>query len=237
MPFVTSNLRSEWYVFTRRIRTFQRRFFLGVLNGLMAISKTMISEVCGKEHEMVGMGSMLGDHSQRRIRRDLPVCQYELGFRPSCALQRKGDTNTPMLGSRRRRCIGNPHSGFRPSGFTAGYTVGRCTARVLAVIGRRSLLLLPGFTGDQDIINMLSRRKVHCMLWTPCLSFPPAMLFILNNLGCGSIGLVIGPGLGGLLAKPAIHYPTMFSASGLFGRQVTCSASPTFRAGSIPFWG
>ncbi|CAM9579188.1 unnamed protein product [Ectocarpus fasciculatus] len=38
------------------------------------------------------------------------------------------------------------------------------------------------------------------------------------TLGCGSIGLVIGPGLGGLLAEPATHYPTVFSESGLFGR-------------------
>ncbi|CAM9287714.1 unnamed protein product [Ectocarpus sp. 8 AP-2014] len=37
-------------------------------------------------------------------------------------------------------------------------------------------------------------------------------------LGCASIGLVIGPGLGGLLAEPATHYPTVFSESGLFGR-------------------
>ncbi|CBN75080.1 conserved unknown protein [Ectocarpus siliculosus] len=37
-------------------------------------------------------------------------------------------------------------------------------------------------------------------------------------LGCASIGLVIGPGLGGLLAEPATHYPTVFSQSGLFGR-------------------
>ncbi|CAM9775793.1 unnamed protein product [Scytosiphon promiscuus] len=74
------------------------RFLLGMTNGLLGISKTMISEVCGKEHEVVGMASILG---------------------------------------------------------------------------------------------------------------------------CGSIGLVIGPGLGGLLAEPATHYPTVFSETGLFGRQVS----------------
>ncbi|CAM9128529.1 unnamed protein product, partial [Hapterophycus canaliculatus] len=82
------------------------RFLLGMTNGLLGISKTMISEVCGKEHEVVGMASILG---------------------------------------------------------------------------------------------------------------------------CGSIGLVIGPGLGGLLAEPATHYPTVFSESGLFGRHVPrCSFCSLF---------
>ncbi|CAM9131751.1 unnamed protein product, partial [Laminaria digitata] len=36
--------------------------------------------------------------------------------------------------------------------------------------------------------------------------------------GCWSVGLVLGSALGGLLAEPATHYPTMFSESGLFGR-------------------
>eukprot|EP00752_Nemacystus_decipiens_P011395 g10122.t1 len=71
------------------------RFLLGVTNGLLGISKTMISEVCGKEHETVGMSAILG---------------------------------------------------------------------------------------------------------------------------CGSVGLVVGPGLGGLLSEPAKHYSTVFSESGLFGR-------------------
>ncbi|CAM9718286.1 unnamed protein product, partial [Laminaria digitata] len=36
--------------------------------------------------------------------------------------------------------------------------------------------------------------------------------------GAWSVGLVIGSGLGGLLAEPAKHYPALFSESGLFGR-------------------
>ncbi|CAN0142038.1 unnamed protein product [Ascophyllum nodosum] len=35
---------------------------------------------------------------------------------------------------------------------------------------------------------------------------------------CWSLGLVGGPGLGGLLSEPAKHYPRFFSESGLFGR-------------------
>lgn len=31
------------------------RFLLGLLNGMMAASKTLVSEVCGKEHEATGM--------------------------------------------------------------------------------------------------------------------------------------------------------------------------------------
>ena len=37
------------------------RFFLGALNGLMATTTTMISEVCGSEHEVVGMSFVIGD--------------------------------------------------------------------------------------------------------------------------------------------------------------------------------
>lgn len=33
-----------------------RRFLLGALNGVSAVCKTMVSEVCGKQHEVVGMG-------------------------------------------------------------------------------------------------------------------------------------------------------------------------------------
>ncbi|CAN0113599.1 unnamed protein product [Ectocarpus sp. 12 AP-2014] len=36
--------------------------------------------------------------------------------------------------------------------------------------------------------------------------------------GCWFIGLVIGPGFGGMLAEPATRYPRLFSDSGLFGR-------------------
>ena len=32
------------------------RFLLGLLNGMMVASKTLVSDVCGKEHETVGMG-------------------------------------------------------------------------------------------------------------------------------------------------------------------------------------
>ena len=37
------------------------RFLLGALNGLVATAKTMISEVCGSEHEVVGMSFVTGD--------------------------------------------------------------------------------------------------------------------------------------------------------------------------------
>lgn len=35
---------------------FRVRFLPGLLNGTIAASKTLVSEVCGKEHEVVGMG-------------------------------------------------------------------------------------------------------------------------------------------------------------------------------------
>lgn len=31
------------------------RFLLGLLNGMMAASKTLVAEVCGKKHEAAGM--------------------------------------------------------------------------------------------------------------------------------------------------------------------------------------
>lgn len=37
------------------------RFLLGAMNGLVAISKCMISEICGKEHETVGMSFVTGE--------------------------------------------------------------------------------------------------------------------------------------------------------------------------------
>lgn len=40
------------------------RFMLGLMNGLIAVAKTLISEVCGKEHEVVGMTFVTGDRSK-----------------------------------------------------------------------------------------------------------------------------------------------------------------------------
>ncbi|CAM9321014.1 unnamed protein product, partial [Laminaria digitata] len=36
--------------------------------------------------------------------------------------------------------------------------------------------------------------------------------------GCWAVGMVLGSGVGGMLAEPAHHYPAVFSESGLFGR-------------------
>lgn len=43
------------------------------------------------------------------------------------------------------------------------------------------------------------------------------ILFV-SFAGCKAIGLLIGTGVGGMLAMPADHYPTWFSATGVFGR-------------------
>ena len=39
------------------------RFLLGLFNGTTAASRTLVSEVCGKEHEVVGMGVLSGELS------------------------------------------------------------------------------------------------------------------------------------------------------------------------------
>lgn len=45
------------------------RFLLGAMNGLIAIGKCMISEVCGKEHETVGMSFVTGEQLRMSDRR------------------------------------------------------------------------------------------------------------------------------------------------------------------------
>lgn len=42
--------------------------------------------------------------------------------------------------------------------------------------------------------------------------------FCAHNAAAWSLALVVGPGVGGILAEPAIHYPSTFSESGIFGR-------------------
>lgn len=37
------------------------RFLLGLLNGMVPLWPTLVSEVCGKEHEVVGMGVMTSE--------------------------------------------------------------------------------------------------------------------------------------------------------------------------------
>ncbi|CAN0494585.1 unnamed protein product, partial [Scytosiphon promiscuus] len=39
---------------------------------------------------------------------------------------------------------------------------------------------------------------------------------ILNS--CRAFSMVLGTGIGGVLAQPAIHHPEIFSPTGLFGR-------------------
>ena len=48
--------------FSRRI-LFRARFLLGLFNGTLTASKTLVSEVCGKEHEVVGMGVVTSELS------------------------------------------------------------------------------------------------------------------------------------------------------------------------------
>lgn len=43
-------------------------FFLGAFNGIVATSKTMISEVCSSEHEVVGMSFVTGMQARREFR-------------------------------------------------------------------------------------------------------------------------------------------------------------------------
>ena len=40
------------------------RFLLGFLNGVSVVSKTLVSEVCGSEHETVGMGVVTSECSR-----------------------------------------------------------------------------------------------------------------------------------------------------------------------------
>ncbi|CAN0090137.1 unnamed protein product [Ectocarpus sp. 4 AP-2014] len=48
---------------------------------------------------------------------------------------------------------------------------------------------------------------------------PKHVLVGMNYLNsCRAISMVVGTGVGGLLAQPAVHYPSLFSATGLFGR-------------------
>lgn len=42
------------------------RFLLGLLNGMMAASKTLVPEVCGKEHQTVGMGVVTSEFQWQR---------------------------------------------------------------------------------------------------------------------------------------------------------------------------
>lgn len=44
------------------------------------------------------------------------------------------------------------------------------------------------------------------------------LAFLLCRTGARSTALVLGTGIGGLLASPAVHYPNVFSSTGLFAR-------------------
>ena len=53
---------SRWLVIiSNSIDFLASRVLTGALNGILANAKTMISEVCGKEHEVVGMSLITGD--------------------------------------------------------------------------------------------------------------------------------------------------------------------------------
>lgn len=52
---------SAWLDVSSSIVFLASRVLAGALNGIIANAKTMISEVCGKEHEVVGMSLITGD--------------------------------------------------------------------------------------------------------------------------------------------------------------------------------
>ena len=41
---------------------------------------------------------------------------------------------------------------------------------------------------------------------------------MVNSPAAWSLGAILGPGIGGILAEPAVHYPRTFSNDGIFGR-------------------
>lgn len=45
--------------------------------------------------------------------------------------------------------------------------------------------------------------------------------------------MIVGTGVGGLLAQPAVHHPSLFSATGLFGRLVFIIGYYSLAFGSI----
>lgn len=48
----------------------------------------------------------------------------------------------------------------------------------------------------------------------------PAIVIVNAIIAAWSIGAVLGPGVGGMLAEPAVSYPGIFSEDGVFGRCV-----------------
>ena len=88
-------------------------------------------------------------------------------------------------------------------GVRAGVTI---IAGILAMpprIGHEGLGWFRYVLGSE----MLARCR-HCLA-----SIPPTFV-----AGCKGASLVIGTGIGGLLAQPAVNYPSTFSEEGLFGR-------------------
>lgn len=55
------SLQGDRLLYTNSVVLRASRVLTGALNGMIANSKTMISEVCGKEHEVVGMSFVTGD--------------------------------------------------------------------------------------------------------------------------------------------------------------------------------
>ena len=41
---------------------FEKRFLLGAFNGTLAVSKALISDICGKEHEIIGMSVVSSEY-------------------------------------------------------------------------------------------------------------------------------------------------------------------------------
>lgn len=58
--------------------------------------------------------------------------------------------------------------------------------------------------------------KLICLLLIACSS----LLRFLPGTGGKAVSIVLGTGVGGLLAQPALNYPSVFSESGIFGRYV-----------------
>lgn len=88
-----------------------------------------------------------------------------------------------------------------------GLLFGLSTSFAMAVVVRFSIGIFNGFMSTAKVcITELSKTKEHEVRGFGYLN------------GAYGLGMVIGPSIGGLLARPAVQYPDVFTVDGLWGR-------------------
>lgn len=168
-------------------------------NGITPALRTTVREICGSEHVVQAMAYIDGKSSHRSRVKPEPSVSNEGKERVS-QYHRPESRMDAQCCSRRSKGSHTTASSLASTAFV----LIRCSKPR----GAQEYQLCLGYKWTNAILRAGSRvlRTCFCPMF-----FPPVS-------GSRAVSIVIGSAIGGLLVQPVMHYPNLFSSTGVFGK-------------------